>query len=47
MFAADAYKERYGKPPSKKMYRGIPASVYPAADVDIIDSLIRGVAARG
>jgi hypothetical protein len=47
MFAADAYKERHGKPPSKKLYRGIPASVYPAADVDILDSFIKGVVKRG
>ncbi len=47
MFAADAYKERHSQPPFKKLFRGMPASVYPAADVDIIDSLIRGVAKRG
>lgn len=47
MFAADAYKDRHSKPPVKKLVRGLPASVYPAADVDILDSLIRGVATRG
>lgn len=47
MFAADAYKDRHSKPPVKKLFRGLPASVYPAADVDILDSLIRGVATRG
>ncbi len=47
MFAADAYKERHGRPPSKKLFRGIPASIYPAADVDILDSLIKGVVNRG
>lgn len=47
MFAADAYKERHSQPPFKKLFRGMPASVYPAADVDIIDPLIRGVATRG
>ena len=47
MFAADAYKERHSQPPVKKLFRGLPASVYPAADEDIIDSLIRGVAKRG
>ena len=46
MFAADAYKERHGHPPSKKLLRNTQASVYPQADVDILDSLIRGVAAR-
>lgn len=47
MFAADAYKDRHSKLPVKKLFKGRPASVYPAADVDIIDSLIRGVAKRG
>ena len=47
MFAADAYKDRHSKLPIKKLVRGLPASVYPAADVDILDSLIRGVATRG
>jgi len=47
MFAAEAYKERYGKPPSKKLYRSNYASFYSKADVDILDPLIRGVAARG
>lgn len=47
MFAADAYKDRHSKLPIKKLFRGLPASVYPAADVDILDSLIRGVATRG
>jgi len=46
MFAADAYKERHGHPPSKKLYRNTYASVYPKADVDILDSLIKGVGAR-
>jgi hypothetical protein len=47
MFAAEAYKERHGQPPSKKLFRGLQASIYPAADVDILDSLITGVVARG
>jgi hypothetical protein len=46
MFAADAYKERHGRPPSKKLYRGIPASIYPAGDEDILDSFIKGVVKR-
>ncbi len=46
MFAADAYKERHGQPPSKKLYRNTYATVYPKADEDILDSLIKGVAAR-
>lgn len=47
MFAADAYKDRHSKPPVKKLFKGMPASVYPAADEDILDPLIRGVATRG
>lgn len=47
MFAAEAYKERHSQPPMKKPYKNSYASVYPKADVDIIDSLIRGVAAKG
>jgi len=47
MFAADAYKQRHSQPPVKKLFRGMPASVYPAADEDILDPLIRGVAKRG
>lgn len=47
MFAADAYKERHGKPPMKKLYRSNYASVYPKADLDILDPLIRGVAKQG
>jgi len=46
MFAAEAYKERHGHPPSKKLYRNTYTSVYPKADVDILDSLIRGVGGR-
>ena len=46
MFAADAYNERHGHPPSKKLYRNIYTTVYPKADVDILDPLIRGVAAK-
>ncbi len=47
MFAADAYKERHGQPPMKKLYRNTQASVYSKTDIDILDPLIKGVAARG
>ncbi len=47
MFAADAYKERHGQPPMKKLFRNTQASVYSKTDVDIIEPLIKGVAARG
>lgn len=47
MFANDAYKERHGKPPSTRLYRGTQAYAYPAADLDILDSIIRGVVKGG
>lgn len=47
MFASDAYKQRHGKPPSTRMYRGTQAFAYPAKDLDILDATIRGVVARG
>jgi hypothetical protein len=47
MFANDAYKERHGKPPSTRLYRGTQAFAYPAADVDILDATIKGVVMRG
>jgi hypothetical protein len=47
MFANDAYKERHGKPPSTRLYRGTQAYAYPAADVDILDATIKGVVMRG
>lgn len=39
MFADDAYQERHGRAPRKKLFRNTQSSVYPAADVDILDSL--------
>ena len=37
MFAADAYKERHGQPPSKKLYKNTYATVYQKAEFDILD----------
>ena len=47
MFASDAYKQRHGKLPSTRLYRGTQAYAYPAADVDLLDAAIKGIVARG
>lgn len=47
MFAADGYKERHGQNPQKQLYRGTQSSVYPAADLDILDATIKGVVKGG
>lgn len=43
MFASDAYKERHGQLPQRRLYRNTQAFAFPAADVDILDATIRGV----
>ncbi len=43
----DAYQQRHGKPPEMRLYRGIQAFAYPAADVDILDATITGVVKGG
>jgi hypothetical protein len=47
MFANDAYQKRHGKPPLMQLYRGSQAFAYPAADLDILDGMIRGVVKGG
>lgn len=47
MFANDAYQKRHGKPPGMQLYRGSQAFAYPAADLDILDGMIRGVVKGG
>jgi hypothetical protein len=47
MFANDAYRHRHGKPPAMQLYRGSQAFAYPAADLDILDTTIRGVVKQG
>jgi len=46
MEAASAYKERHGKPPAKKQSKGKYYDVYPAADLDLVDSSIDRVLKR-
>ncbi len=47
MFANDKYKERHGKLPSTRLYRGTQAYAYPAKDLDILDATISGVVRGG
>lgn len=47
MFANANYQERHGQLPKRQPYRGNQAFAYPAADVDILDANIKGVAKQG
>ena len=47
MWANESYKERHGELPKKQLYRGAQATVYPAADKDILDATIKGVIKGG
>lgn len=47
LWANEAYKERHGQPPGRKLFRRTQAFAYPKSDVDILDRAIRGVLARG
>jgi len=46
MEAAEAYKERHGKPPAKEQVKGKYYDVYPAADFDLVDEAIERVLKR-
>jgi hypothetical protein len=46
MEAAEAYKERHGKPPAKEQIKGKYYDVYPAADLDLLDEAIERVLKR-
>jgi hypothetical protein len=46
MEAAEAYKERHGKPPAKEQVKGKFYDVYPAADLDLVDGAIERVLKR-
>lgn len=46
MEAAQAYKERHGKPPAKEQANGKFDDVYPAADLDLVDEAIDQVLKR-
>lgn len=47
MWANESYKERHGQIPKKQFSRGAQATVYPAADKDILDATIKGVVTGG
>lgn len=46
MEAAEAYKERHGKPPSKEQSKGKYFDIYPASDLDLVDEAIERVLKR-
>ncbi|MEW5859596.1 MAG: hypothetical protein AB1861_19785 [Cyanobacteriota bacterium] len=46
MEAAEVYKERHGKPPTKEQVKGKYHDVYPAKDLDLIDEAIDRVLKR-
>ncbi len=46
MEAAEAYKERHSKPPSKEQLKGKYYDIYPASDLDLVDEAIERVLKR-
>ena len=46
MEAAEAYKQRHGKPPAKEQVKDKYHDVYPAADLDLLDAAIERVLKR-
>jgi hypothetical protein len=46
MEAAEAYKERHGKPPAKEQVKGKYEDVYPSSDLDLVDEAIERVLKR-
>lgn len=46
MEAAEAYRERHGKPPSKEQLKGKYYDIYPASDLDLVDEAIERVLKR-
>ncbi len=46
MEAAEAYKERHGKPPAKEQVKGKYYDVYPASDLDLLDAALERVLKR-
>lgn len=46
MEAAEAYKQRHSKPPSKEQSKGKYYDIYPASDVDLVDEAIDRVLKR-
>ncbi len=46
MEAAEAYKERHGKTPSKEQLKGKYYDIYQASDLDLVDEAIERVLKR-
>ena len=46
MEAAEAYKQRHGKPPAKEQVKDKYFDIYPAADIDLVDEAIDRVLKR-
>jgi hypothetical protein len=46
MEAAEAYKQRHGKPPAKEQVKGKNYDIYPTADLDLVDEAIDRVLQR-
>jgi hypothetical protein len=46
MEAAEAFKQRHGKPPAKEQLKGKYYDVYPAGDLDLMDDAIKRVLER-
>ena len=46
MEAAEAYKERHGRPPAKEQVKDKYNDIYPAADIDLVDEAIDRVLKR-
>ena len=46
MEAAEAYKQRHGKPPAKEQVKDKYFDIYPAADIDLVDEVIDRVLQR-
>ena len=41
MFASDAYKEQYGEPPKRQLFRGVQAIAFPNEAIEILDATIK------
>jgi hypothetical protein len=46
MEAAEAYKQRHGKPPAKEQVKDKYFDIYPPADIDLVDEAINRVLQR-
>jgi len=46
MEAAEAYKQRHSKPPTKEQLKGKYVDIYPTNDLDLVDEAINRVLQR-